>query len=68
MKLNSIYVILTSFHLGLMSHDVFFHICYSKSGRPPKKLSDRRGFSRLGPMANGDSPDCSGKPFNNLKL
>lgn len=34
--------------------------CYSKSGRPLKKLSDRKGFSRLGHMANGGSPDCSG--------
>ncbi|KAI3470617.1 hypothetical protein Pfo_027280 [Paulownia fortunei] len=33
----------------------------SKSGRPLKKLSDRKGFSRLGHMANGGSPDCSGE-------
>ncbi|KAH6802979.1 hypothetical protein C2S51_034425 [Perilla frutescens var. frutescens] len=33
----------------------------SKSGRPLKKLSDRKGFSRLGHMANGSSPDCSGE-------
>ncbi|PIN26644.1 hypothetical protein CDL12_00624 [Handroanthus impetiginosus] len=31
----------------------------SKSGRPLKKLSDRKGFSRLGHMVNGGSPDCS---------
>ncbi|KAI3458839.1 hypothetical protein Pfo_015502 [Paulownia fortunei] len=33
----------------------------SKSGRPLKKLSDRKGFSRLGHVANGGSPDCSGE-------
>ncbi|XP_051142771.1 uncharacterized protein LOC127259459 isoform X2 [Andrographis paniculata] len=33
----------------------------SKSGRPLKKLSDRKGFSRLGNVANGGSPDCSGE-------
>ncbi|XP_057789312.1 uncharacterized protein LOC131006156 isoform X2 [Salvia miltiorrhiza] len=33
----------------------------SKSGRPLKKLSDRKGFSRLGHMPNGGSPDCSGE-------
>ncbi|GER28900.1 chloroplast Ycf2 [Striga asiatica] len=33
----------------------------SKSGRPLKKLSDRKGFSRLGHIANGGSPDCSGE-------
>ncbi|KAL7148114.1 hypothetical protein ABFS83_06G156300 [Erythranthe nasuta] len=33
----------------------------SRSGRPLKKLSDRKGFSRLGHMANGGSPDCSGE-------
>ncbi|KAD7479894.1 hypothetical protein R6Q59_008727 [Mikania micrantha] len=32
----------------------------SKSGRPLKKLSDRKGFSRLGNLQNG-GPDCSGK-------
>ncbi|KAL8050498.1 hypothetical protein ABFS82_06G085900 [Erythranthe guttata] len=33
----------------------------SKSGRPSKKLSDRKGVSRLGHLANGGSPDCSGE-------
>ncbi|EPS63070.1 hypothetical protein M569_11718, partial [Genlisea aurea] len=33
----------------------------SRSGRPLKKLSDRKGFSRLGHMANGVSPDYSGE-------
>ncbi|XP_047979311.1 uncharacterized protein LOC125221228 [Salvia hispanica] len=33
----------------------------SKSGRPLKKLSDRRNFSRLGHVTNGGSPDCSGE-------
>ncbi|KAK4435926.1 hypothetical protein Salat_0756200 [Sesamum alatum] len=33
----------------------------SKSGRPLKKLSERKGFSRLGHMASGGSPDCSGE-------
>ncbi|KAL3838187.1 hypothetical protein ACJIZ3_022778 [Penstemon smallii] len=33
----------------------------SKSGRPLKKLSDRKGFSRLGHVAYGGSPDCSGE-------
>ncbi|KAL1557763.1 hypothetical protein AAHA92_08306 [Salvia divinorum] len=33
----------------------------SKSGRPLKKLSDRKNFSRLGHMTNGGSPDCSGE-------
>ncbi|KAL6524662.1 hypothetical protein OROHE_015944 [Orobanche hederae] len=33
----------------------------SKSGRPLKKLSDRKGFSRLGHIASGGSPDCSGE-------
>ncbi|KAL0340657.1 UNVERIFIED_CONTAM: hypothetical protein Sradi_4582500 [Sesamum radiatum] len=32
----------------------------SKSGRPLKKQSERKGFSRLGHMASGGSPDCSG--------
>ncbi|KAI3809265.1 hypothetical protein L1987_25236 [Smallanthus sonchifolius] len=32
----------------------------SKSGRPLKKLSDRKGFSRLGHLQNGGS-DCTGK-------
>ncbi|GFP97273.1 hypothetical protein PHJA_001871400 [Phtheirospermum japonicum] len=32
----------------------------SKSGRPLKKLSDRKGFSRVGNVANGGSLDCSG--------
>ncbi|KAI3793541.1 hypothetical protein L1987_36160 [Smallanthus sonchifolius] len=32
----------------------------SKSGRPMKKLSDRKGFSRLGHLQNGGS-DCTGK-------
>ncbi|KAL0403554.1 UNVERIFIED_CONTAM: hypothetical protein Sradi_1996200 [Sesamum radiatum] len=31
----------------------------SKSGRPLKKQSERKGFSRLGHMASGGSPDCS---------
>ncbi|XP_011102063.1 uncharacterized protein LOC105180111 isoform X2 [Sesamum indicum] len=33
----------------------------SKSGRPLKKQSERKGFSRLGHMATGGSPDCSGE-------
>ncbi|KAG8380646.1 hypothetical protein BUALT_Bualt06G0037400 [Buddleja alternifolia] len=33
----------------------------SKCGRPPKKLSDRKSFPRLGHMENGRSPDCSGE-------
>ncbi|KAL1542284.1 hypothetical protein AAHA92_26404 [Salvia divinorum] len=33
----------------------------SKSGRPLKKQSDRKGVSRLGHMPNGGSPDCSGE-------
>ncbi|KAL2541497.1 hypothetical protein Adt_02475 [Abeliophyllum distichum] len=33
----------------------------SKSGRPLKKLSDRKGFSRLGHVANGGSPDFNGE-------
>ncbi|KAH6756497.1 hypothetical protein C2S53_002248 [Perilla frutescens var. hirtella] len=33
----------------------------SKSGRPLKKLSDRKNFSRLGHVTNGGSPDCSGE-------
>ncbi|EPS74047.1 hypothetical protein M569_00708, partial [Genlisea aurea] len=33
----------------------------SKSGRPLKKLSDRKSFSRLGHLANGGSPDYSGE-------
>ncbi|KAL3652009.1 hypothetical protein CASFOL_001690 [Castilleja foliolosa] len=33
----------------------------SKSGRPVKKLSDRKGFSHLGHIANRGSPDCSGE-------
>ncbi|XP_042043167.1 uncharacterized protein LOC121788581 isoform X1 [Salvia splendens] len=33
----------------------------SKSGRPLKKLSDRRNISRLGHVTNGGSPDCSGE-------
>ncbi|KAL3649934.1 hypothetical protein CASFOL_006337 [Castilleja foliolosa] len=33
----------------------------SKSGRPVKKLSDRKGFSRLGHISIGGSPDCSGE-------
>ncbi|KAL8518189.1 hypothetical protein ACS0TY_009527 [Phlomoides rotata] len=33
----------------------------SKSGRPLKKLSDRKGISRLGHVTNGGSPDCSGE-------
>ncbi|XP_041992048.1 uncharacterized protein LOC121742961 isoform X1 [Salvia splendens] len=32
-----------------------------KSGRPLKKLSDRRNFSRLGHVTHGGSPDCSGE-------
>ncbi|KAL8538876.1 hypothetical protein ACS0TY_000759 [Phlomoides rotata] len=34
----------------------------SKSGRPLKKLSERKGYSRLGHVANGGSPDCNGEP------
>lgn len=33
----------------------------SKSGRPLKKLMDRKGFSRLGHMQNNGSPDCTGE-------
>ncbi|KAA8539132.1 hypothetical protein F0562_025824 [Nyssa sinensis] len=33
----------------------------SKSGRPLKKLSDRKGFSRLGHTANSHSPDFTGE-------
>ncbi|KAK6136006.1 hypothetical protein DH2020_030278 [Rehmannia glutinosa] len=33
----------------------------SKSGPPFKKLSDRKGFSRLGHVANEGSPNCSGE-------
>ncbi|CAA0814375.1 Unknown protein [Striga hermonthica] len=33
----------------------------SKSGRPLKKLSDRKGYSRLVHIANGGSPSCSGE-------
>ncbi|XP_073122098.1 uncharacterized protein [Henckelia pumila] len=33
----------------------------SKSGRRLKKLADRRGFPRIGHLANGGSPDCSGE-------
>ncbi|XP_022889525.1 uncharacterized protein LOC111405065 isoform X2 [Olea europaea var. sylvestris] len=33
----------------------------SKSGRPLKKLSDRKVFSRLGHVANGGSPDFNGE-------
>ncbi|XP_075496929.1 uncharacterized protein LOC142533892 isoform X1 [Primulina tabacum] len=33
----------------------------SKSGRRLKKLADRRGFPRLGHLANGASPDYSGE-------
>lgn len=38
----------------------FKFLCDSKSGRPLKKPSDRKGFSRLGHTASGDSPDCTG--------
>ncbi|XP_021730540.1 uncharacterized protein LOC110697476 [Chenopodium quinoa] len=34
----------------------------SKSGRPPlKKQSDRKGFTRLGPLPNSSSPDFTGE-------
>lgn len=33
----------------------------SKSGRPLKKPSDRKGFSRLGHTVSGGSPDCTGE-------
>ncbi|KAL3523657.1 hypothetical protein ACH5RR_016491 [Cinchona calisaya] len=33
----------------------------SKSGRPLKKVSDRKGFSRLGHAISGDSPDFTGE-------
>ncbi|KNA22642.1 hypothetical protein SOVF_032520 isoform B [Spinacia oleracea] len=34
----------------------------SKSGRPPlKKHSDRKGFTRLGPLPNSSSPDFTGE-------
>ncbi|GER51192.1 N-acetylmuramic acid 6-phosphate etherase [Striga asiatica] len=36
----------------------------SKSGRPLKKLSDRKGYSRLVHIANGGSPSGSGKPWH----
>lgn len=38
--------------------------CDSKSGRPLKKLSDRKVFSRLGHVANGGSPDFNGIHLN----
>lgn len=50
-----LYFLITSLYLV-----DFLSYCCSKSGRPLKKLSDRKGFSRLGHMANGSSPDCSG--------
>lgn len=57
------YFFVSSFPLLLMRS---LSYCYSKSGRPLKKQSDRKGFSRLGHVANGGSPDCSGKPLNCL--
>lgn len=49
------------FLLFPLTHEGLWSYYYSKSGRPLKKLSERKGFSRLGHMASGGSPDCSGK-------
>lgn len=47
---------------------MFFFIVCSKSGRPLKKLSERKGFSRLSHVAKGSSPDCSGNPVLFLRF
>ena len=58
MKLNS-----TLPFLIAVNNDLSVCLC-SKTGRPLKKLWDRRGFSRRGHMPNNGSPDITGIILN----